>query len=253
MIESINAFTQIFGFSSPAGKTSGGEAGSTSLQTDKVTFSPRALELMSRRQVTGEEREAFAMIQAKSIESGGYKDPKAFLNTLSPQEMEVLRKVHTLADPIRIAPLDFEGAANLLNEPGAARDLNNDGFLGVGAGKGWVFPPPNAPANVVKAWEETTAGMSEGQKMLKMGSFMVQERQANLRINAEGKATGFYQPGERGYRNIYNEPGFSYKELVGKILTQLETTKGYLYADKYRESISFLTAFSDALERNGVT
>lgn len=218
---------------------------------DVVELSPRALELLDRRSVDPGERETLQAILARAEAVGADADPKAFLRSLTAGEMEVLRKVHTLADPIRIDPLDQEGAANLLRPPGEARDLDDDGLLAVGAGKGWTFPPPNAPEAVKAAWEDATAGFSDLQKALKMGPFLAVQLAANIETDAQGGVARVHSPGEAGYRNAFAGPGFSYKDLVGERLSWLEKTRAYVSVDQYREQRAFLASFRDALERRG--
>lgn len=208
-------------------------------------FSVRTLDLMQRRSISDQERQSFAGILAQAGSANAGSDPKAFLNRLSATEMELLRKVHCLADPIKVASLDYEGAYNLLVAPGEAKDLNNDGLLGVGIGKGWQYPPPNAPEAVKKAWEEATAGIPESEKWLKMAPFMAASISANLKPDN----SSFYEPGEAGYRNIYAEPGFSYTKQITDILASMERFKGQS-AKNYQENKEFLLSFLEELKQN---
>jgi len=210
-------------------------------------FSGRALDLMQRRSISDQEREGFAELLALAASADAGSDPKAFLNGLSATEMELLRKVHCLADPIKVASLDYEGAYNLLVAPGEARDLDNDGLLGVGIGKGWQYPPPNAPEAVKKAWEEATAGIPESEKWLKMAPFLAASACANVKPDR----SGFYHPGEPGYRNIYAEPGFSYTQQISDILASMERFKGQ-NAKNYQENKEFLLSFLQTLAANHV-
>ncbi|MCE1226122.1 MAG: hypothetical protein LWW87_06490 [Geobacteraceae bacterium] len=210
-----------------------------------LTFSTRSLDLMQRRGVTDQERERFAAILATASNAGGCSDPKSFLSSLSTDEMEILRKVHCLATPISVAGLDFEGAYNLLMAPGEAKDLNDDGLLGIGAGKIWEYPPPNAPEAVKKAWEEVTAGVPESEKWLKMAPFMAAAACANLKPDL----SGFYEPGETGYKNIYSDPGFSYTGQVRDILSMMDRFKGQNDAH-YQENKEFLLSFLKELTVN---
>lgn len=210
-----------------------------------AVFSSRSLDLMQRRNISDQEQQGFADILAQAKSASAGSDPKAFLNNLSPAEMELLRKVHSLAAPINVAVLDFEGAYNLLTAPGEARDLNNDGLLGVGIGKGWQYPPPNAPEAVKKAWEEATAGIPESEKWLKMAPFMA----ASISANIKPDKSGLYEPGEAGYRNIYAEPGFSYTRQISDILRQMERFKGQNDGN-YQETREFLLSFLEKLNSN---
>lgn len=210
-----------------------------------LNFSNRSLDLMQRRGVTDQDRDRFASILATASSTGGCNAPKTFLNNLSTDEMEVLRKVHCLAAPISVAGLDYEGAYNLLVAPGEAKDLNNDGLLGIGAAKMWEYPPPNAPEAVKKAWEEATAGVPESEKWLKMAPFM----SASISANLKPDNSGFYEPGEAGYRNIYADPDFSYTRQVQDILAMMERFKGQNGAH-YQENKDFLLSFLKTLATN---
>lgn len=210
-------------------------------------FSNRSTDLMNRRGVSNGEQDEFAAILSGAATSNAGNNPKAFLDSLSASEMEVLRKVHCLADPISINRLDFEGAYNLLTAPGEARDLDNDGLLSIGAGKIWQYPPPNAPASVKQAWEEATADIPESEKWLKMAPFLAVTATANLKADN----SGFYEPGETGYRNIYAEPGFSYTRQVQDILSMMDRLKGQSSA-RLQEDKAFLQSFLQALTKQGV-
>lgn len=216
--------------------------------SNATLFSSRAIDLMGRRSVSEEDQQAFAAILAKASSGNASSDPKGFLNKLSATEMELLRKVHCLADPIKVASLDYEGAYNLLVAPGESKDINNDGLLGVGAGKIWQYPPPNAPEAVKKAWEEATEGIPESEKWLKMALFMA----ASLCANAKSDLSGFYEPGEPGYRNIYAKPGFSYTKQITDILASMERFKGQS-AKNYQENKEFLLLFLEELKQNQAT
>lgn len=213
--------------------------------TTFLSFSNRSLDLMQGRGITDQERDSFADILSTASSTGGCSNPKAFLNSLSANDMELLRKVHCLAAPISVAGLDYEGAYNLLMAPGEAKDLNNDGLLGIGAGKMWEYPPPNAPEAVKKAWEEATAGVPESEKWLKMTPFMAASISANLKPDN----SGFYEPGEEGYRNIYADPNFSCTRQVQDILAMMERFKGQNDAH-YQENKDFLLSFLKTLAAN---
>lgn len=195
------------------------------IQTDaySVRISKHAMKLMNRRGVTGEGIQTFKNILEKAQESGACHDPKAFLNSLSRDEMEVVRKVHCLADRIKVGGLDYEGAYNLLMQPSAYKDINNDGLRSVGLAKFRGFPPPNAPNEVKKAWEEATAGMTEAEKLIQgYAPFRAVEISANIKYDSQGTPVGVYQPGDSGYTNIYTEPGFTYQGLVDRCVADLE-------------------------------
>lgn len=93
----------------------------TSTSPDAVfTLSSKAVDLMQRRQISDEATGQFKDILARANASNAQSAPKAFLNGLSPLEMETLRTVHSLAGSINVSTLTNEGAANLLVQPGSA-------------------------------------------------------------------------------------------------------------------------------------
>lgn len=215
------------------------------VSSSAVQFSARAIELMGRRGVSDAEQQEFSAILARVSAGSVGSDPKAFLNSLSNDDRELLRKVHCLAEPIAVNSLDFEGAYNLLTAPGEAQDLNNDGFMNIGAARMWQYPPPNAPASVKQAWEEATAGVPESEKWLKMAPFLAATATANLKADN----SGFYEPEETGYRNIYAEPGFSYTRQVQDLLSMMDRLKGQSIA-RLQEDKAFLQSFLQALVNN---
>ncbi len=211
-------------------------------------FSAYAQTMMNRRGISAEQREQFADIHEQFESQSTSINAKDYIASLSDGDLEILRKVHSLADKIRPDELSLEGALNLLNQPGDVQDLNDDAIVEVGKAKTFVFPPPNAPQNVKDAWEETTANMSDKEKMLLTFKFMTQIMTANL--HKQGDTYVFTQPGEEGYVNPYSA-GTSYKGVVNDMLYDLERMKKYMPAEKYESDKQLLTAFADALEKNG--
>ena len=173
-----------------------------------VTLSNRALDLMQRRQVSEADAKTFKDILTKANVANA-EDPKTFLQGLSAADMEVLRKVHSLADPINISSLSNEGAANLLAQPGSAQDLNNDGLTAVGAGYYMTFPPRNAPESFKTAWASATSGMSELDVPMHL-------------ISAVGLANIGLEPGDPRWRNPYADPGYDYRGAVDNVMSSLQ-------------------------------
>ena len=62
-------------------------------------------------------KDSYGEILVRAYEEGGYADPQTFLNSLSSEELGVVQKIHSLADPIRVDELTVEGAVNLLVPP----------------------------------------------------------------------------------------------------------------------------------------
>ncbi|MFC3093271.1 hypothetical protein DRW07_03495 [Alteromonas sediminis] len=125
-----------------------------------VSFSTESRGLLQARQLSDEEITDFATLiqQMKQSENNA----KQHLNSLSPQELELLRKANSLADPIMASQVSEEGAMNLFRQPDNSDsvDLNNDGIVEVGVARNVQFPPANAPQWVSDAWEEATKGMT---------------------------------------------------------------------------------------------
>lgn len=132
-----------------------------------------------QREISGDRREEvehyaaqFEQLIQRAEQSNAEAAPEEFLRGLSSDEREVLRHMHGLVDAIEPGKLSQEGAVNLLRSPGSARDVDRDGFQMVGKAKTWTFPPPDAPAAVKQAWEDTTRGLSEKDVFLLQGTFL---------------------------------------------------------------------------------
>ena len=216
-----------------------------------ICLTDTCCDLMQRRGITTDQQETFISVLEKTQERLGAEDPRDILRSLVVTELEVVQKVHCLADPICVETLDREGALNLLLQPGSARDINNDGFLRIGRGWTWTFPPPNAPQAVKDAWEEHTAGMTEMESMLATAPFMVASLTANAKYDAQGNIIGFYGPWDPEYRNIFADPNFSYKDLVNQCLDNLEIAKPYYSLEDYENRKDFLTGFLELMDKYG--
>ena len=131
-----------------------------------IHLSEQSLTLLNRRQLNQAEILQFSelLIEAKSQQGS----PKQSLLAMSAEELALLQKANSLADPINAGVLSEEGAANLLSQPDNSDkvDLNNDGFVEVGLAKLIIFPPVNAPDRVKVAWEKATTGMDEMDKAI---------------------------------------------------------------------------------------
>lgn len=131
-----------------------------------IQLSDRSLTLLNRRQMSQDEIQQFTDLlnEAKSQQGSAIEQLKA----MSAQELVLLQKANSLADPINIAALSEEGAANLISQPDNSDkvDLNNDGIVEVGEGRSIIFPPVNAPDHVQAAWKDATDGMDETDKMM---------------------------------------------------------------------------------------
>jgi hypothetical protein len=211
-----------------------------------VTFSDKALELMHLRDVSDETARQFQDILAKAESANASASPKAFLNNLSPSEMEVLRKVHSLGAPIQISSLTNEGAANLLVQPGSARDLDNNGLTSIGIGNMITFPPENAPASFKAAWNSATEGMSFGDIPTQM-IFAV--GLANLHYDPVSGRVTSVEPGDANWRNPYADPNFDYKGAVNDAMAALKFNyqHGGMSKEKYQQDMAFYSRLTEAM------
>jgi hypothetical protein len=132
---------------------------------NSIQLSEKSLNLLNLRQLNKDEIRQFSEILTDANRQQGSAKP--ILLDMSADELALIQKANSLADPINVASLSEEGAANLLSQPDNSDkvDLNNDGIVEVGAARTVVFPPVNAPNGVKSAWESATAGMSEGDKL----------------------------------------------------------------------------------------
>jgi hypothetical protein len=207
---------------------------SSAVNTANVAdFSAKALDLMQRRQVSADEIDTFEQILAKTA---NHADAKQALRDLSPSEREVLRKVHSLAQPIQVGTLTNEGAANLLLAPGSQRDFNNDGLLTTGAAHSFAFPPENAPASFKKAWEKAT----EGKSILDVPTHMV---------FAVGLANLGREPGDPNWVNPYASADFDYVGKVEQIIDSIEYqyNNHMMSLEQYQKNRQFYNKLRDEM------
>lgn len=192
-------------------------------------------------------KQSFGEIIVRSHAEGGYVDPKGFLQNLSQDELAVIQKVQSLASPIQVESLTEEGALNLLLPPATQVDLNNDGITRSGVARGLRFPSSNTPAAVVKAWEETTEGMSFGEKAVAELQMMLPLLTANLVVDDNGKFVRQYEPGDPEFRNPLAASDYSYVTATKNRLSALEFMKHEIPPDKYESQKSFWNKFQQSL------
>ncbi len=178
---------------------------------------------------------------------------KELSKLLNSEEKEVLRKIHGLADPINFEDLNDEGLLNLFFQPGESKDIDNNGFLSIGAGLIRQFPPPNAPEHIKIAWEDTVKDMSFKEKMMAQTVFWGQELTANVKYDMSGKITGFYSPMDEKYRNIYADKNFSYNELINSKRDSLIYFKNQISAESFQFQMNILNNFQNKILSNFLT
>ena len=219
-----------------------------------VDISYEAKKLMSIRGVSDDEQKKFAQIVEKATSTGGYSDPKRFLDSLNSSEMETIQTVHGLANKIDIQSLDHEGAFNLLVMPYNYVDINNDGLYKIGIGNNRVFPPTGSPDSIVDAWTKAMKGIKgdEGFKqIISTAPFRAAEIRTNLRYNDNGQIVGTYAPSDDNYTNIYKQPGFSWPEFVDDCLNDLKRNQNSMAPNNYSLTEEFLNRFKNEINSAG--
>lgn len=132
-------------------------------------LSQESIGLLHRRGLSDQQVDQFeALLQSANEKLSTEKSAKQVLAEFSIDEMKLLQRATSLAEPIQIDALSDEGAINLLAQPDKTGmvDLNNDGVVEIGKAKTLTYPPLNAPAGVHEAWNQATANLSEADKMM---------------------------------------------------------------------------------------
>ena len=196
-------------------------------------------------------KQTYGDLLVRAYEEDGYSDPKAFLNTLSREDMSVVQKINGLANPIRVDSLTEEGALNLLLPAAAEVDLNRDGFTRNGLGYGMRFPDSNTPPEVVGAWEEATAGLDFEELMIREFQMTMPRRTANIVCDKDGKFLYGREPGDPGFQNPMASEAYSYVEAAQDQLDRLEFMRPRMSTEKYEKGKAFWTNFQYLLNEYG--
>lgn len=196
-------------------------------------------------------KQTYGEILVRAYEEGGYADPVSFLQSLSAEELEVVQRVHRLADSIGVASLSQEGAVNLLLPPAAQVDLNHDGLTRSGAAYGLRFPDSTTPPGVVAAWEDATEGMDFRQRMTYQLQMKLPLLTANIVCDENGAYVTHYEPGDPEFTNPMASPGYSYLQAAQDRLDYLDCFKAQLPGDQYERDKAFWTAFRGHLREHG--
>lgn len=105
---------------------------------------------------------AFKTIQSKARESGITQDNAIdFVESLTEEGKEVLKRYHGLYDDISTGNMSKEGAYNLIMEQSKRADLNGDGIINIGSEVSVAFPPVNFPAGFNEIYTDALYGMQE--------------------------------------------------------------------------------------------
>ena len=197
------------------------------LQETGSVFGDKDAGLMNSRGVTDSDRARFAQIVQDAAETGAYNDPIAYIESLPAEDVEVLRRVHSLAETRGVTGTDtVEGAVNLLLPPQNHVDINDDGLVTNGTATGFQFPPPNAPQSVKEAWEEATKHMTASEKLLASAPFLGEAIGANAKLDADGTVRGFYDHTDTDYRNIFGTSEAEWDALLDKMIASRKDSAG---------------------------
>ena len=196
-------------------------------------------------------KQSYGEILVRANEEGGYADPKAFLESLSSEELAVVQHVHSLADPIQVDSLSEEGAVNLLVPPPAQVDLNHDGFTRSGVAYGMKFPDSNTPPSVAQAWEEATEGMSFGELATYQLQMKLPLLTANIVCDENGRFLHQYEPGDPEFTNPMASSDYSYVQATQDRLDYLDTFRYQIPEEQYQEGTAFWTNLQERLIENG--
>jgi hypothetical protein len=127
---------------------------------------------------------------------------------MSIEDLMLLQKANSLAEPINVSAYSKEGAVNLLSQPDKSDkvDLNNDGIVEIGAAKTIIFPLVNAPNGVTLAWGKATERIGEGDKMIIEMSIHMAIFGLNINgVMNKPAVDPVKQWGEAGIENLFNK------------------------------------------------
>lgn len=211
-----------------------------------VTFSDKALAMMRQRQVSEAQQATFKDVLQRAQTDQAGADPKRFLGTLSSDELTAVQSAHCLGLPIDVNALNQEGAANLLVQPGAEQDLDNNGLTSVGAANLFTFPPNNAPESFKTAWAQATEGKSFGDIPAQM---ILAAGVANLKTDpATGQVTSV-SPDDPSWRNPYADPSYDYGAAVSNIMEGLKQDRSHnlISETQFKHDMQFYEQLHQAL------
>ena len=199
---------------------------------------------LPRYEAVVSETEPFLQIVGKAVIEGAHSDPVAFLKNLSQGELETLRVMHSLADPIEPEGLSREGALNLLLPINKRQDIDNDGFTETGKAVGWSFPPPNAPQSVHDAWATATEGMSMQDRLMAEAMFMP----LMVKVDESGNVS---ELARSEANNPYAKTDFSFSRFVEERLDSLDAFKLQMDPEQYELQKGALSKFLEELNTAG--
>lgn len=185
----------------------------------------------ARRGVSEADQAAYAEILNRAYVGGGMADPVRFLQTLTPSELAIVQRNHSLAEPIEPAGLSREGAYNLLLPEGWRVDLDGNDLVEVGAARLIQFPPLDAPAEFLDAWRAATQDMAE----MDISSYGLQ------------MFIGMHTLTDPPMRRMAADRMDSYQQLVSGILEMLEHFRSQLPVGQYEREQAFFSRLQTLL------
>jgi len=220
------------------------------LQETGGVFDRKDAQLMNVRGVSDGDRQRFAEIIDTAANNGAYNDPVSYVKTLSSEDVNVLRRVHSLAENTGVTDTrTTEGAINLLLPPQDHVDTDNNGLVSNGTATGFRFPPPNAPQSVKDAWDAITSEMSLEEKMMAEAAFFPAMISANIKTNSSGKPIGIYEPTDPEYTNIFGTTQGDWNSLLQKTIKEYQ--EAVKRSPELQPQLDMLLEFVKDIESSG--
>lgn len=190
---------------------------------------------------------AFGDILQKAQAEGAYIHPKAFLKSLTREQLETVQHVQGLADAVEIDQLNEEGALNLLLPPAAQIDLNKDGLTQSGKAYGIRFPDSTTPPDVAAAWDEATKDMDLGQRMMYELQIKMPVLLANIVLNSDGTFSHQIPPGDPEFKNPMIDAEYSYIDVTQRHIDYLNDFKNQIEPVRFEKDMAFWKQFQKLL------
>ena len=196
-------------------------------------------------------KQDYGQLLLDAYNKGGYVQPKAFLELLSPEQLTTLQTVHRLAHPIDVAQLQEEGAINLLIPPPAHVDFNGDGLTQIGIAQKIGFPDSSTSTEVRDAWEQSTANLSPMERMHYALQMKLPLMTANIHVDANGQFIHRSEPGDADWTNPMASPNYSFRAAAQQWLDYLDAFKNQIPPDQYLRDHQFWSEFGNQLKAHG--
>jgi hypothetical protein len=193
--------------------------------------------VLAMRGLSGDEQAKVEAIYASARDSVASGNGLEFLKSLDTDSLSLLQEAASLADPINTGNVSEEGAENLLLAPTEAVDLDRDGLIETGIGKGIQFPPVDASPELRQAWETTIANRDPGDVMT------MTLQLAGPRVHIDDSTVT---------QTDVSADGFDWQSYVGRLLQGNEISRPYNSTETYQKTKSFLNDFLTNLRDVGL-